>query len=108
MALTMTLKEELARVPVAATPERRAETAAMLRFAGGLHLVAGRVVVEAELDHGASVRRLRAAITDLYGLAPEIVVISGGNLRRGQRYVLRVVRGGEDLARQTGLIDQRG
>ena len=42
MALTMTLKEELARVPVAATPERRAETAAMLRFAGGLHLVAGR------------------------------------------------------------------
>ena len=73
----------MARVPVAATPERRAETAAMLRFAGGLHLVAGRVVVEAELDHGASVRRLRAAITDLYGLAPEIVVVSGGNLRRG-------------------------
>ena len=108
MALTMTLKEELARVPVAATPERRAETAAMLRFAGGLHLVAGRVVVEAELDHGASARRLRAAITELYGLAPEIVVVSGGNLRRGQRYVLRVVRGGEDLARQTGLIDQRG
>ena len=36
MALTMTLKEDLARVPVAATPERRAETAAMLRFAGGL------------------------------------------------------------------------
>ena len=108
MALTMTLKEELARVPVAATPERRAETAAMLRFAGGLHLVAGRVVVEAELDHGASARRLRAAITELYGLAPEIVVVSGGNLRRGQRYVLRVVRGGEDLARQTGLIDGRG
>ena len=108
MALTMTLKEELARVPVAATPERRAETAAMLRFAGGLHLVAGRVVVEVELDHGASARRLRAAITELYGLAPEIVVVSGGNLRRGQRYVLRVVRGGEDLARQTGLVDAEG
>ncbi|QCP08076.1 DNA-binding protein WhiA [Micrococcus luteus] len=108
MALTMTLKEELARVPVAATPERRAETAAMLRFAGGLHLVSGRVVVEAELDHGASARRLRASITELYGLATEIVVVSGGNLRRGQRYVIRVVRGGEDLARRTGLIDQRG
>lgn len=75
MALTMTLKEELARVPVAATPERRAETAAMLRFAGGLHLVSGRVVVEAELDHGASARRLRASITELYGLATEIVEI---------------------------------
>ncbi|MCG7421716.1 DNA-binding protein WhiA [Micrococcus porci] len=108
MALTMTLKEELARVPVGAVPERRAETATMLRFAGGLHLVSGRVVIEAELDHGASARRLRAAITELYGHATEIVVISGGNLRRGQRYVIRVVRGGEDLARQTGLLDLRG
>ena len=108
MALTMTLKEELARVPVASTPERRAEAASMLRFAGGLHLVSGRVVIEAELDHGASARRLRAAITEVYGHATEIVVVSGGNLRRGQRYVIRVVAGGEDLARQSGLLDQRG
>ncbi|MDY6054462.1 DNA-binding protein WhiA [Micrococcus sp.] len=108
MALTMTLKEELARVPVSTLGERRAETAAMLRFAGGLHLVSGRVVIEAELDHGASARRLRASITEVYGHVTEIVVISGGNLRRGQRYVIRVVRGGEDLARQTGLLDQRG
>ena len=108
MALTMTLKEELARVPAATTPERRAEAATMLRFAGGLHLVSGRVVIEAELDHGASARRLRAAITEVYGHATEIVVVSGGNLRRGQRYVIRVVAGGEDLARQTGLLDQRG
>lgn len=108
MALTMTLKEELARVPVGSTSERRAETAAMLRFAGGLHLVSGRVVIEAELDHGASARRLRAAITELYGHTTEIVVVSGGNLRRGQRYVIRVVRGGGDLARQSGLLDLRG
>ena len=34
MALTMTLKEELARVPVAATPERRAETLSVAEFDG--------------------------------------------------------------------------
>ena len=31
----------------------------MLRFAGGLHIVSGRIVVEAELDTGAAARRLR-------------------------------------------------
>ena len=36
MALTMTLKEELARVPVAATPERRAGAPGVLRVARGV------------------------------------------------------------------------
>ena len=31
-----------------------------------------------------------------------------GGLRRGSRYVVRVVRDGESLARQTGLLDGRG
>src|SRR5207244_11292591 len=31
-----------------------------------------------------------------------------GGLRRGSRYVIRVVREGEALARQTGLLDNRG
>ena len=40
---------------------------ALLRFAGGLHIVAGRVVVEAEVDLGIIARRLRKDIHDLYG-----------------------------------------
>ena len=108
MALTTDLKDELARVPVTTTSERRAEVAALLRFAGGLHIISGRIVVEAELDHGATARRLRQAVTELFGHTSEIVVVSGGNLRRGQRYVIRVVKDGEALARQTGLLDPRG
>ena len=46
---------------------RRAEVAALLRFAGGLHIVSGRVVVEAEVDTGVIARRLRKDIFELYG-----------------------------------------
>lgn len=108
MALTAAVKEELARVAVQRSSERKAEVSAMLRFAGGLHIISGRIVIEAELDHAATARRLRTAIGEVYGHGSEIIVVSGGNLRRGSRYVIRVVRDGESLARQTGLLDVRG
>lgn len=65
-------------------------------------------MIEAELDQAATARRLRTAIGEVYGHGSEIIVVSGGNLRRGNRYVIRVVRDGESLARQTGLLDVRG
>ena len=82
--------------------------AATLRFAGGLHLAGGRIVVEAELDTGAAARRLRTAISDLFGFTSEFVVVTSSGLRRGTRYIVRLIRDGESLARQTGLIDNRG
>jgi DNA-binding protein WhiA len=82
--------------------------AATLRFAGGLHIISGRIVIEAELDTGAAARRLRQAIAEVYGHTSEIIVVQGGGLRRGSRYVVRVVKDGESLARQTGLLDNRG
>ena len=82
--------------------------AALLRFAGGLHIIGGRVVVEAEVDTGSVARRLRREIHELYGHTCEVHVITAGGLRRSARYVVRVVRGGEGLARQTGLLDARG
>lgn len=108
MALTAAVKEELARVGVQRSSERKAEVSVMLRFAGGLHIISGRIVIEAELDQAATARRLRTAIGEVYGHGSEIIVVSGGNLRRGNRYVIRVVRDGESLARQTGLLDVRG
>ena len=80
----------------------------MVRFSGGLHLVSGQIVIEAELDTGAAARRLRKAITDLYGFESELMVISASGIRRGNRYVLRLVRDGEAFARQTGLLDSHG
>jgi len=108
MSLTSAVKDELARVNVDKVSARKAEVAATLRFAGGLHIISGRIVVEAELDAGVSARRLRQTMLDVYGHHSDIIVVSGGGLRRGNRYVVRVIRDGESLARQTGLLDNRG
>ncbi|TDS82678.1 DNA-binding protein WhiA [Nesterenkonia aurantiaca] len=108
MALTESVKEELSRQHVKTTSERKAEVSAMLRFAGGLHIISGRIVIEAELDHAATARRLKTTVTEVYGHNPEVIVVSGNGLKRGSRYVVRVVRDGEALARQTGLLDARG
>lgn len=108
MSLTVTVKDELAQVAPGTVSQRRAEVASMLRFAGGLHIVGGRIVVESELDHGGAVRRLHRELKDLYSVEPEVVVVRGGSLHRGNRYVLRVSERGKDLARLTGLVDGRG
>lgn len=108
MALTAAVKEELSRLDVKKSSVRKAEVSALLRFAGGLHIISGRIVIEAEVDTAATARRLRVAIAEMYGHQSEIVVVSGGGLRRGSRYVVRVVRDGEALARQSGLLDGRG
>jgi cell division protein WhiA len=108
MALTAQVKDELARLHVEKTSHRKAEVSATLRFAGGLHIISGRIVIEAELDTGVAARRLRQFVSEVYGHTSDVVVVSGGGLRRGTRYVVRVVKDGESLARQTGLLDSRG
>lgn len=108
MALTAQVKDELARLQVDKTSCRKAEVSATLRFAGGLHIISGRIVIEAELDTGIAARRLRQAIAEVYGHGSDVIVVSAGGLRRGSRYVVRVVKDGESLARQTGLLDNRG
>ncbi|MBD7951568.1 DNA-binding protein WhiA [Oerskovia turbata] len=108
MALTAQVKDELARLKVDKTSCRKAEVSAMLRFSGGLHIISGRIVIEAELDTAIAARRLRQTISDVYGHTSELIVVSAGGLRRSSRYVVRVVKDGESLARQTGLLDNRG
>jgi DNA-binding protein WhiA len=108
MAMTAAVKDELAHLEVTKPCCRKAEVSAMLRFAGGLHIVAGRIVVEAEVDNGATARRLRKDIAEVYGHPSEVAVVAPGGLRKGSRYVVRVAKDGEALARQTGLLDGRG
>jgi len=108
MAMTAAVKDELSRLSVTKTCCRKAETSALLRFAGGLHLVGGHVVVEAELDTGASARRLRKDVAELYGHGSDVAVVAPGGLRKGSRYVVRVVKDGDLLAKQTGLLDGQG
>lgn len=107
-AMTATVKDELARLEVTKGCCRRAETSALLRFGGSLHLVAGAVVVEAELDTGAAARRLRRLAAEVYGQGSDLAVLAPSGLRRGNRYLVRVSRGGAAFARQVGLVDQHG
>jgi DNA-binding protein WhiA len=106
--MTDAVKAELAALAVTKTCCRKAETATLLRFGGGLHIVGGRIVVEAELDTGAAARRLRRNLADVFGHRSELVVVQPTGIRKGPRYLVRVTRDGEGLARQTGLIDVRG
>src|ERR1700756_2047425 len=108
MAMTGLVKDELSRVEVLKPCCRKAEVSTLLRFAGGLHIAGGRIVVEAELDTGAAARRLRKDIAEVFGHASDLVVVAPGGLRKGNRYVVRVTSDGESLARQTGLVDAHG
>lgn len=108
MAMTSAVKDELSRLSVTKPCCRKAEVSALLRFAGGLHLVSGKIVIEVELDAAQSARRLRKDIADVYGHESDLAILSSGGLRKGNRYVLRVIKDGEALARQTGLVDANG
>ena len=92
MALTASVKEELSRLDIKKSSVRKAEVSAMLRFAGGLHIISGRIVIEAEVDLPPRPAGCVPRDRRLYGHQSEIIVVSGGGLRRGSRYVVRVVQ----------------
>jgi cell division protein WhiA len=108
MAMTGVVKDELSRLPVLKPCCRKAEVSTLLRFASGLHLVSGRIVIEAELDTNVTARRLIKDINEVFGHKAEVLVLAPAGLRKGSRYLVRVYRDGEALARQTGLIDNHG
>ena len=109
MSLTADVKAELTAVRDPRPTARVAELTALLRFSGGLHSIANRVAVEAELDSDLLARRVARDLMELYGVRPELVHVqgSGGRSGSGGHYAVRVIEGGETLARQTGLLDQR-
>jgi len=108
MAMTATVKDELSRVEVTKTCCRKAEVSSLLRFGGALHIVSGAIVVEVEVDAGATARRLRKDIFDIYGHDSEVSMVQASGIRKGTRYVVRVSQGGEALAKQTGIVDGSG
>ncbi|MCT1638503.1 DNA-binding protein WhiA [Dietzia cinnamea] len=108
MSLTAQVKSELVRVPVGNTETRRAEVAALLRFAGTLQVLSGRLVIEAEVDSGEIADRLAAELDALFSVTCEIHPIGGSGGRPARKFVLRVIDRGADLARQLGLIDNAG
>lgn len=107
MSLTTDVKAELVSIRAAAPSVRVAEVTTILRFAGGLHSIAGQVAVEAEVDAETLARRVVRDLVEIYGVRPEVAHVQPSAGQEGPRYAVRVIAGGETLARQTGLLDQR-
>jgi len=107
VALTAEVKEELASVQTGKTTLRAAELATILRFSGGLHMISGRIAIESELDTERLAVRVRRDIAELYGVRADAQLVSASAPRRTSHYLVRVIEGGETLARQTGLLDAR-
>lgn len=107
MPLTADVKTELIALRDPRPAGRIAELTTLLRFSGGLHSIAKRVAVEAELDSEILAKRVARDLVELYGVRPELVHVQGSGGRAGSSYAVRVIDGGETLARQTGLLDQR-
>src|SRR5690606_7925003 len=85
MAMTGVVKDELSRLTIMKPCCRKAEVSTLLRFAGGLHLVSGRIVIEAEIDTGAAARRLIKDIAEVFGHTSAGVVLAPSGLRKGNR-----------------------
>ena len=105
MSLTSTMRAELVAGPVGTRKAQVAEVAATLRFGGGRKNLSGRTTVEADLSSKEAADRLRALLNSLYGLSADEVCVRGSSPRKGDRYVVRVVSGADELARRVGLVD---
>lgn len=105
MGLTEQMRDELAQVREPKGMLRAAELATILRFAGGLHRISGRLVVEVDCESEAVVTRVTRDLAELFGAKAE--VLDGASAGAHGGFVVRVAQGGETLARQTGLIDSR-
>ena len=109
MPLTPEVKAELTQVTLKKASLRASELASILRFSGGLHRISHRIAIESELDSPELVKRVLRDLAELYGVRGEVSVQGGGTgARRTNSYLVRVLDGGETLARQTGLLDMRG
>jgi DNA-binding protein WhiA len=107
LALSAEVKEELTRIHESRAAARAAELTSLLRFSGGLHVISGRIALESELDSPHLARRVRRDLAEVYGVRSEVSLIPASGSRRTDYYLVRVMDGGETLARQTGLLDAR-
>lgn len=107
MPSTPDVKNELVRVRSHQTDVRNAELATILRLAGGLHTISGRIALEAELHSPAIVQRVRRDLAEIYGVRSDAKQMPAASTRPGSpQFVVRVLEG-ETIARQLGLLDQR-
>ena len=107
MTFTAQVREELGHAPVGPDCCRTAESAAMVRLGGALHLSEGGAGWTVEVGEGAVARRLHTALQHLYGVRPDIEVHQPTGLQR-TRYRLSLPRPAGPVLAQLGLLDDHG
>ena len=83
MGFTDEGRDELVHAPLGPECCRRAETSAMVRLGGWLHLTTAGAGWVVTLTSGAATRRLHAALTQLLGSRPQVQVHQPTALRAG-------------------------
>lgn len=103
--LTQQVKYELNRAlpPASGAPStHRAQSAAMIRFGGGLFTRDGRTWIDAELDTREAALWLRDEITRLFDAEPRAFALETGAFK------VRQIHQAKDLAIQVGLLSPSG
>src|SRR5688572_17356813 len=107
MSFTARVREELAHLPQGPRCCRVAETTAVLRLAGALHLSDRGASWVVDLGDGAVARRTRVALSEVFGIRPEVEVHRRTGLH-GQRYRLTVPAPANPQLVALGLLDSDG
>lgn len=70
MAMTSSVKDELSRLSISKPCCRKAEVSSILRFAGGLHITSGKIMVEIELDTARALEESERILLIFTGMNP--------------------------------------
>ena len=105
MSLTSELKNELAMHKCETISQWQSEISTMLRFVNSLHVIAGHVVIEAELDSSKVTARLIHALKGLYKIDSSVNLVKNDVNPENNKYVVRIVKNADKLARKMGLIE---
>ena len=89
MPSTPDVKNELVRVQTLHVGERMSELATVLRLAGGLHTISGRIALEAELHTPPIVQRVRKDLAELYGVRSDAKQMPAASTRPGSPQKLK-------------------
>lgn len=112
-SFTDRVRQELSRLPLGEPPEQRAELAALLRFAGALHLSGRegaevRLAVEVDTTSGAVARRTYALLQASFDLRPELRVVAAGGVRPTTYGVVVGPDSAPAVVLDLGLVDPSG
>ncbi|MBP3087666.1 DNA-binding protein WhiA [Corynebacterium sp. sy017] len=106
--LTTEAKEELTKVRVSRTSAKIAEIAAIIRFAGTVDVMAGKVVIDIELDNQLVAKRVSQELHDVFASDVYFMDLGLSSSRKTHKHLLRISEEADVLMRRVGLVTRSG